>query len=100
MRARLAPLDELGDRERQRLLDTLEAWLDYQRHIPRVAAQLHVHPQTVRYRLAKLRELLGDQLERADERFELELALRVKNLIQDRRGACAAPPAEHARPAG
>jgi hypothetical protein len=81
VQARLAALHELGDGERQRLLDTLQAWLDHQRHTPRVAAQLHVHPQTVRYRLAKLRELLGDQLERADERFELELALRVKNLI-------------------
>jgi PucR C-terminal helix-turn-helix domain len=81
VQARLAPLHELGDGERQRLLDTLEAWLDHQRHTPRVAAQLHVHPQTVRYRLAKLRELMGDQLERAEGRFELELALRVRRLI-------------------
>jgi hypothetical protein len=81
VQARLALLEELGGRERQRLLDTLEAWLDHQRHTPRVAAQLHVHPQTVRYRLAKLRELLGDQLEEADGRFELELALRLRRLI-------------------
>jgi hypothetical protein len=81
VQARLAPLDGLGERERQRLLDTLEAWLDHQRHTPRVAAQLHVHPQTVRYRLSKLRELLGEQLERADGRFELELALRVRKML-------------------
>jgi hypothetical protein len=79
--ARLEPLDGLADREKRRLLETLEAWLDHQRHIPRVAAQLHVHPQTVRYRLGKLRELLGEQLERADQRFELELALRVRRLF-------------------
>ncbi len=45
--------------------------------------QLHVHPQTVRYRLGKLRELLGDALERADQRFELELALRVRRALSE-----------------
>ena len=40
---------------------------------------LHVHPQTVRYRLAALRELLGDAtLADPEARFELELALRAR----------------------
>ena len=42
----------------------------------RVAAELHVHPQTVRYRLGRLRELLGDALDDPAARFELALALR------------------------
>jgi hypothetical protein len=41
-----------------------------------VAARMHVHPQTVRYRLAQLRERFGEALEDADARFELMLALR------------------------
>jgi DNA-binding PucR family transcriptional regulator len=41
-----------------------------------MAAELHLHPQTVRYRTARLRELLGGQLEDPDARFELEVALR------------------------
>jgi DNA-binding PucR family transcriptional regulator len=36
-----------------------------------------VHPQTVRYRVAQLRELFGDALDTPDGRFELELALRA-----------------------
>jgi DNA-binding PucR family transcriptional regulator len=36
-----------------------------------------VHPQTVRYRVAKLRELLGNRLDDPDGRFELELAVRI-----------------------
>jgi DNA-binding PucR family transcriptional regulator len=32
----------------------------------------------VRYRIAKLRDLLGDALETPDGRFELELALRIR----------------------
>ncbi|MFL6152631.1 MAG: helix-turn-helix domain-containing protein [Ornithinibacter sp.] len=41
-----------------------------------VAERLHVHPQTVRYRVAQLRELFGDSLDDPDARFELALALR------------------------
>jgi hypothetical protein len=74
---RLAPLLALPEVERARLIQTLEAWLDHQRHTPRAAAELHVHPQTVRYRLGKLRELLGEMLDTADGRFELQMALRA-----------------------
>jgi hypothetical protein len=74
---RLAPLLELPEVERERLIQTLGAWLDHQRHTPRVAAELHVHPQTVRYRLGRLRELLGEKLETAQGRFELQMALRA-----------------------
>ena len=41
-----------------------------------MAAELHVHPQTVRYRLARLRERFGDALDDPSARFELALALR------------------------
>ena len=77
MHTRLAALDGLSPAERGRLLGTLDAWLEHQRHTPAIAAQLHVHPQTVRYRLAKLRELLGDAIDTPGGRFELALALRV-----------------------
>jgi DNA-binding PucR family transcriptional regulator len=43
-----------------------------------MAAAMHVHPQTARYRIARLRELLGDQLDDPDARFELQLALRAE----------------------
>ena len=55
---------------------TLRAWLDHQGEASRAAAELHVHPQTVRYRLARLRELLGGALDTPAGRFELALALR------------------------
>ena len=74
---RLSALDALPAAERERLLETLGAWLAHQRHTPRIADALHVHPQTVRYRIGKLRELLGDAIDTADGRFELELALRA-----------------------
>jgi DNA-binding PucR family transcriptional regulator len=41
-----------------------------------MARALHLNPQTIRYRLGRLRELFGETLEDPDARFELELALR------------------------
>lgn len=43
-----------------------------------------MHPNTVRYRLAKVQELLGVSLRDVDDRFLLELALRVRAAL-DRR---------------
>ena len=73
----LAPLDGLAPAERARLLETLRAWLDLQRHTPEIARRLHVHPQTVRYRMGKLEELLGEGLATPDGRFALAVALRT-----------------------
>ena len=76
---RLAPLDELpGDATRERLLETLAAWLDAHGEARPAAAALHVHVQTVRYRLGQLRDLLGDALDDPAARLELALALRVR----------------------
>jgi hypothetical protein len=72
----LAPLQELRPKTAVRLRETLRAWLDHPGQVQAVAERLHVHPQTVRYRVAQLRELFGDALEDPDARFELALALR------------------------
>jgi hypothetical protein len=77
VRTRLAPLDGLAAGPRARLTATLVAWLAAQGRPQAVAERLHVHPQTVRYRLGRLRELFGDALEDPQGRFELELALRA-----------------------
>lgn len=74
---RLAALDALTPRQRARMEDTLAAWLARDGSVAEAAGDLVVHPQTVRYRVGRLRELLGDQLDDADARFELALALRA-----------------------
>jgi hypothetical protein len=73
----LAPLADLRPGARSRLRATLRAWLDHPGQVTRVAGELHVHPQTVRYRVAQLRELFGERLDDPDARFELALALRA-----------------------
>jgi hypothetical protein len=73
----LAPLGDESGRSRERLLTTLSAWLRHRGRTEEVAQALHVHPQTVRYRLGRLRDLFGERLDDPEARFELEVALRA-----------------------
>lgn len=76
---RLAPLAEIaGAATRANLALTLQAWLRSPGQRKTIAHELGVHPQTVRYRMARLRELFGELLDDPDGRFELELALRLR----------------------
>ena len=74
---RLAPLEGLRPAQRERLAETLLSWLRHWGQRAPVAAELGIHPQTVGYRAAQLRELFGDTLEDPKARFELELALHA-----------------------
>ena len=59
-RRRLAPLDAVGGAAtRANLALTLRAWLRAPGQRKAIAEELDVHPQTVRYRMTRLRELFG-----------------------------------------
>ncbi|WP_416071383.1 PucR family transcriptional regulator [Streptomyces sp. ME02-8801-2C] len=77
LRARvLAPLDAVSEQQRGRLAETLLAWLLSGSNVPDVAARLHVHPQTVRYRLRQLEKVFGEAaLHDPATRLDLILAL-------------------------
>jgi hypothetical protein len=76
----LAPLRGLRPEQADRLAETLLAWLESADNAGVAASRLHVHPQTVRYRLRQLTELFGDALSDPDSRFALQVALRVRRL--------------------
>jgi hypothetical protein len=78
LRARaLGPLSAQRPDTAERLAETLRSWLLHQGRREAVAADLHVHPQTVRYRMTQLRELFGDVLTDPDRVLELTVALAV-----------------------
>jgi PucR C-terminal helix-turn-helix domain len=74
-RQALAPLAELAPAVRERLSATLAAWLRHMGDRQAVAAELHIHPQTVRYRMAQLHELFGTDLDDPGRRARVALAL-------------------------
>lgn len=73
--AALAPFDGLPEATVARLSETLRAWLLLQGRRDLVAEHLHVHPQTVRYRMGQVRELFGDRLADPDEVLAIIIAL-------------------------
>lgn len=96
----LAPLAQVPGPQRDRLAETLLAWLQSESSVGVTAARLHVHPQTVRYRMRQLEKVFGEALRDAEARFELEMALRANVAFgpsreRDRSG----PDREHSRPA-
>ncbi|CAN5211564.1 PucR family transcriptional regulator [soil metagenome] len=58
----LAPLADLRPGTAERLIETLRAWLLHHGRRDDVADALHVHPQTVRYRMSQVRDRYGDRL--------------------------------------
>jgi len=65
-------------RERDPMLaDTLAAYLDGFGDIAGVAERLHVHPNTVRYRVRRIEKLLSTSLDDPDDRLVLALGLRA-----------------------
>ena len=73
---RLAPLGGLTEKARERMHETALAYVRHGGNAVEMAASLHVHPQTARYRIARLREVFGEELDDPDARLELEIALR------------------------
>ena len=76
-RAVLEPLAGLSDATRDRLVETLRAWLLHGGERAAVAEQLHVHPQTIRYRLSQLRKLLGPAIDDPASRLALLMGTEV-----------------------
>ena len=83
-----AMLDAVAQRELEPLLRsdartgaqdvrTLAAFLHCDRRLKPAAAALHVHVNTLRYRLARIERLLGLDLENAEARFQLEFAVKL-----------------------
>lgn len=61
----------------EELLNTLKCYLDNQGNIRKVSDTLFTHYNTVAYRLKNIAELTKRDLRDPNERFELELALRL-----------------------
>ena len=71
----LAPLEGLGPKTVERLAETLRSWLLHQGRRDAVAAELYIHPQTVRYRMNQIREVYGETLNDPKTILELTVAL-------------------------
>ncbi|WP_297004447.1 helix-turn-helix domain-containing protein [uncultured Corynebacterium sp.] len=75
--ADLAPLVDYDATHRSELLVTARTFFDTDSNVARTAALLGVHRNTVRQRLERITDLLGDDWNRMPRKLDLQLALRV-----------------------
>lgn len=79
-RRRLGVLDGMTPGQRDRLTETLRTWLVTRGTAAEMAAILHIHPQTVRYRMRKIEQTFGAELADPEARFGIEAVLRAAHL--------------------
>ncbi|CAG6396695.1 Regulator of polyketide synthase expression [Actinacidiphila cocklensis] len=73
----LDPLRAYDRRHRSELIPTLEAFLDCDGSWTRCASRLHLHVNTLRYRISRIEQLTGRDLARLEDKLDFFLALRM-----------------------
>ncbi|NGN63557.1 PucR family transcriptional regulator [Streptomyces sp. A7024] len=73
----LDPLHDYDRRHRAELVETLEAFLDSDGSWTRCASRLHLHVNTLRYRIGRIEQLTGRDLSRLEDKLDFFLALRM-----------------------
>ncbi|MEV1077455.1 PucR family transcriptional regulator ligand-binding domain-containing protein [Streptomyces sp. NPDC050211] len=73
----LDPLRDYDRRHRAELIPTLEAFLDCDGSWTRCANRLHLHVNTLRYRVGRIEQLTSRDLSRLEDKLDFFLALRM-----------------------
>ena len=73
----LDPLRDYDRRHRAELIPTLEAFLDCDGSWTRCATRLHLHVNTLRYRVGRIEQLTSRDLSRLEDKLDFFLALRM-----------------------
>lgn len=73
----MAPIESLTPKAQARMAETALAYVENAGNAAEMARSLNIHPQTARYRIARLRELFGEEIDRPERRLALELSLRA-----------------------
>ncbi|MFH9551585.1 PucR family transcriptional regulator [Streptomyces sp. NPDC051445] len=73
----LDPLRDYDRRHRAELIPTLEAFLECDGSWTRCASRLHLHVNTLRYRVGRIEQLTSRDLSRLEDKLDFFLALRM-----------------------
>lgn len=81
-RRALGPLLDDEQVRSSRYVETLECYLDCDGHLKQASGRLYVHPNTLRYRLSRIQELLGCDVGNSADRLNLAVALKALRLAR------------------
>ena len=76
----IRPLAQYDDQHRGSLVKTLDAFFKHHGNISRTADSLYVHRNTLLYRLERIQELTAHDINQADMRLAMHLALKLWQL--------------------
>lgn len=81
-RKTLRPLIEHDDNRSAELVETLEAFFHCHGNLSQTAARLHIHRNTLTYRLDRIESVTKLDLTDPDARFSLQLALKLRPVLR------------------
>lgn len=81
-RSTLAALADYDREQHGELLKTLEAFFEHNGNLARTADALHIHRNTLLYRLTRIKEISGRDTDVAEDRLALWLALKAHRVIK------------------
>lgn len=81
-RETLSTLANYDLKQKNELLKTLEAYFNHLGNLRATSEALHVHRNTLLYRLERIKEISGHDLDNAEEYFALWLALRAHRVLK------------------
>ncbi|MFC3040470.1 PucR family transcriptional regulator [Virgibacillus xinjiangensis] len=77
---KLERLKEYDRKNHTAMLQTLKAYLEFDSNVQQAAKHLHVHPNTLNYRLKRISEVGGIDLMSPDQKVTAYLDLKVENI--------------------
>jgi purine catabolism regulator len=78
----LGPLLEHDARNNGALIETLEGFFRCNGNLSETARTMHLHRNSLLYRLARIEEILGRSLEDSELRLALQIALKIRHLMK------------------
>jgi len=77
----LGPLSEADSRSNSALIETLECFFHCNGNLSETARTMHLHRNSLLYRLGRIEELLGRSLEDPELRLSLQIALKIRHTL-------------------
>ncbi|MEW9082827.1 PucR family transcriptional regulator [Caldanaerobacter subterraneus] len=80
-KATLKKLEDYDNKKSTELLKTLEAYFMFNGNLSKISEHLYTHYNTVLYRINRIEEITGMRLDNPNDRLNLEIALKIRQLL-------------------
>lgn len=77
----LKPLVDYDNKKSTELVKTLEAYFMFNGNLTRMSEHLYTHYNTILYRINRINEITGMNLDDSNDRLNLEIALKIRELL-------------------